>query len=411
MMMNFLVLNFNAVINRHLVCTYNQSILIFFRMKKVLLFAFAIALGIFCACEDKTKSSYEYRDLGDEVTNLKVKAPSESSIFDEFVASFNMPINKVLTDSKTGMKVKIMLDSVVCLHQRADESTEKVAGKFELKSDTSISYKVLETVVLDEPYYLYLYFSWFKEDGVTRIADNGNNDYYRALWAEYKPTIIDGKSIIFGTTRGGMNTNTINVYDGDMLIELPSDIFFDSIGAVANSQKDIAFLVNSIEVKSNKADDYVVWKGNIDTLGGKVHFTSEIPDKENHLSPGIYYTVDITLDYVKKVNGKWQAVVNVFDEPVKWRYKKVFGTTGLFVPSTILSYMAPSKGFISIDSVPMVQMSRSNLVEEELDGILFRPSLSKFELSDEAGVIPSNFKWVEKGDYAWASKDSMGATL
>jgi hypothetical protein len=378
-------------------------------MKRTFILGAFLGLAILLSCEKDTEEVFDFNDLSVSSKTLSLSTKAAASVFEPFIVRTSKPIGKEIVDAKNNQTIKIEIDSVSFESNLPGES--RIPGVFEQLSDTTFRFTPGNTVKILEEYVLYAYFSYYLKAGDKweKIKEFGN-DYYRSLFVNYRPTIINKQDVEYSTTMSG-NSDIINIYNGDMIFKVVPPTFFDINDASGNSKT--ALLFKSVDVKSNKSTDPTEWMLKIDSTTATFAFEPVLGVGETHLYPNLFYSINMQFYYIeKKSNGTWDYVLDEDSVAIVWENLYTFGTSSLFKPSSVIASITPAiKGNAPINIIPELRFNSSILKTIEKDGITFRPVMDEFKIFKGENEVATNFTWINTDDKDWAKADSVGATI
>lgn len=377
-----------------------------YNMKKVLFLGVLSLLFVsLFSCNDDDDDKGSSKNLAVETKRLKVEAVGNQSLFDPVKFVLNIPVGTTIEDETFG-DVKFDIDSAAFFHRNDTGAVQRISGDLAILTSDTLEFKTSARLFLNESYYFYVYCSFYNADGSQKIKENGSNAVI-SRWAKYVPTVVAGEDVIFSSTMNGSETEIINPYKGDMIVDFKVPVLFDASKA-ANSE--IALLYRNMSVTSNSGSEYVDWVREDDTANVVFQYNPIFPEDKVNMIGGVYYTINLQFDYLVKENGTWKHMMNSNGDTAIWNYNKAYKTDELFVPKDIVTAALPAEGIINIDSIPTFVISDSHLSEVEKSGIKFRPNVKVFELNDGKRTY-SNYKWLTKDANSYATADSVVVML
>ena len=378
-------------------------------MKRTFILGAFVGLAILFSCEKDTEEVIDFNDLSASTKTLSLTTKAAVSVFEPFIIRTSKPVGKEIADSKNNQTIKIEIDSVSFESNLPGEA--RIPGEFTQLSDTTFRFTPAKTVKILEEYVLYAYFSYYLKNGSNweRIKEFGN-EYYRSLFVNYRPTIINKQDVLYSTTMTG-NSSEINIYNGDMIFRVVPPTFFDLSKASGNTKT--ALLFKSVDVKSNKSTDPTEWTLDIYTATATFSFDPVLGVNETHLYPNLFYSINMQFYYIeKKSDGKWDYVLDEDSAQIVWENLFTFGTSSLFKPSSVISAITPAEnGNAPINIIPELRFNSSISKPVEKDGITFRPILDEFKILKGESEVDGLLTWINKDDKEWAKADSMGISI
>ena len=385
-------------------------------MSNTLILGILTACVLLVSCKEDVENVVDFSDLTEESKSLKITTNKVNSVFDDFKVNISKPLGQEIKDETSGDIIRISIDSI-SLRSNIDGSEYIQGGSYELLAgDSTLIYKPGEVLLLDRTYVLRIYFNYEIKNGSSwEELTNLGHEYSRSLWINYTPTVVVGKDVEYKTTAFGESLD-INVYDGDIIVDVAAPAMFDINNAPANT--DVALLFKSIDVKNNRLSDPTGWLLSTDSTTNTFNFNPVLNEDANHMFPSLFYTVDLQYYYMAKVGNKWDYVLDENGDTIIWDKNQSYQTTELFVPDQIIETVVGieipddvrNKVFnadVRIDSIPHAAMNVVNRMEYDFNGTKFIPILDELKLLKDGSEIDVDFSW-NGGDSSIAKIEPVG---